>query len=102
MPFPKRARPRAPTTTPIFDQSIKMQLYGVLVKAAITILIPLGVLLWSGHPALRIGYTWNGHTHSPLYYQCRYLTYDGIYRLIPNRPGDPCPLITFLPFDFSN
>lgn len=94
-----RGQPIA-STTPIYDRSVRTQIYFGLVKLTALIILPLALLSWYGHPALRTSYSWNGNSYAPAYYRCHYVAYDGMHRLFPERPGDPCPVVIFLPFQF--
>ena len=97
----RKSAARQLSTTPVFDRSMKAQVYGGLLKITCIILVPLFLLIWFGHPALRVSYTWNGNKYSPFYYECKYLAYDGMHRIWPKQPGGPCPLITFFPVPFD-
>jgi len=95
-----------PNTTPVFDQSNRNALIGGGLKLLAIPLVPLALLLWFGHPALRLSYQWNGNDRSPVYYSCNYLAADGWHVHRPAfdaRAGNTqCPAVIFLPFTLTD
>lgn len=84
-------------TTPTFDQGAKPSFWLALVKTAAALLIPAGLAIWYGQPALKIQYTYSGSYTSPTYHTC---LYRSLLRWHDIQPLDgACPLVIYLPLN---
>lgn len=87
----------AQSSTPVFNRSIRLKFLASILKPVTLVTLPIGLVLYFGQPSLRTDYTWNGLENAPVYYQCDYLTFEGVYRFYPNAVRQDCPFIKFFP-----
>lgn len=96
---PSRGAYDVSSTAPHAARKLKKNPLWPLFKLGLVIVVPLALLSIYGQPALRVQYTWNGHTAAPVYSRCDYYTaFDG-WKIVHPAPGiNNCPLIAFFPF----